>query len=629
MKTKQTALSQATLGNASPLPPDDDRPPLPEGWVWTTIGEVTQSIGKIQPKETPEWQFTYLDISSIDNQAYRIAEPKTYYGSDAPSRAQQPVKAGDVLFSTVRTYLKNIALVPDIYDGQIASTGFSVLRSQSVILPKYLFYYSLTDDFLNALSKLQRGTSYPAVRDGDVRAQSIPLAPLPEQHRIVDVIETQFTRLDAAVAALHRVKANLARYKASVLKAACEGRLVPTDAALYRARTDDADNDVSRRGEATPQASTYAKMCEDAEAPGHAEPGGGCLALTADTWHRGQGEATPQPSPYAQMRGDAETPDPAEPGGGCLALTADMRCRGQGEATPQPSPYAQMRGDAETPDPAEPGGGCLAPTDTDAGAGAYEPADVLLRRILAERRARWMADNPGKRYVEPSGPDTSGLPELPEGWVWATVEQLTILSQNGTGRRRSELGTPTIVLRLADIVDGEAIRFGDVRRIKLQEDEVEKYKLLKGDLLCIRVNGSPDLVGRVIHFTGSDEPITFCDHFIRFRLAFAELAQFLTMNFHTDRVRKYIDLNKVSSAGQNTVSQTTINAAILPLPPLAEQNRIVAEVERRLSVVAEVEAAVEANLARAARLRQAILREAFAGRLVRRGDGDTDGVGVV
>jgi restriction endonuclease S subunit len=588
MKTKQTALSQATLGNASPLPPDDDRPPLPEGWVWTTIGEVTQSIGKIQPKETPEWQFTYLDISSIDNQAYRIAEPKTYYGSDAPSRAQQPVKAGDVLFSTVRTYLKNIALVPDIYDGQIASTGFSVLRSQSVILPKYLFYYSLTDDFLNALSKLQRGTSYPAVRDGDVRAQSIPLAPLPEQHRIVDVIETQFTRLDAAVAALHRVKANLARYKASVLKAACEGRLVPTDAALYRARTDDADNDVSRRGEATPQASTYAKMCEDAEAPGHAEPGGGCLALTADTWHRGQGEATPQPSPYAQMRGDAETPDPAEPGGGCLA-----------------------------------------PTDTDAGAGAYEPADVLLRRILAERRARWMADNPGKRYVEPSGPDTSGLPELPEGWVWATVEQLTILSQNGTGRRRSELGTPTIVLRLADIVDGEAIRFGDVRRIKLQEDEVEKYKLLKGDLLCIRVNGSPDLVGRVIHFTGSDEPITFCDHFIRFRLAFAELAQFLTMNFHTDRVRKYIDLNKVSSAGQNTVSQTTINAAILPLPPLAEQNRIVAEVERRLSVVAEVEAAVEANLARAARLRQAILREAFAGRLVRRGDGDTDGVGVV
>jgi len=588
MKTKQTALSQATLGNASPLPPDDDRPPLPEGWVWTTIGEVTQSIGKIQPKETPEWQFTYLDISSIDNQAYRIAEPKTYYGSDAPSRAQQPVKAGDVLFSTVRTYLKNIALVPDIYDGQIASTGFSVLRSQSVILPKYLFYYSLTDDFLNALSKLQRGTSYPAVRDGDVRAQSIPLAPLPEQHRIVDVIETQFTRLDAAVAALHRVKANLARYKASVLKAACEGRLVPTDAALYRARTDDADNDVSRRGEATPQASTYAKMCEDAEAPGHAEPGGGCLALTADTWHRGQGEATPQPSPYAQMRGDAETPDPAEPGGGCLA-----------------------------------------PTDTDAGAGAYEPADVLLRRILAERRARWMADNPGKRYVEPSGPDTSGLPELPEGWVWATVEQLTILSQNGTGRRRSELGTPTIVLRLADIVDCEAIRFGDVRRIKLQEDEVEKYKLLKGDLLCIRVNGSPDLVGRVIHFTGSDEPITFCDHFIRFRLAFAELAQFLTMNFHTDRVRKYIDLNKVSSAGQNTVSQTTINAAILPLPPLAEQNRIVAEVERRLSVVAEVEAAVEANLARAARLRQAILREAFAGRLVRRGDGDTDGVGVV
>jgi type I restriction enzyme S subunit len=142
---------------------------LPEGWVWTTIGEVTQPIEKVDPTQKPDEEFTYLDISSIDNKTNVIREPKVYYGTDAPSRARQSVHGGDVLFSTVRTYLKNIAEVPQAYDGQIASTGFSVLRGKEGVSSKYLFYYSLTTDFLSALAELQRGTSYPAVRDSDVR----------------------------------------------------------------------------------------------------------------------------------------------------------------------------------------------------------------------------------------------------------------------------------------------------------------------------------------------------------------------------------------------------------------------------------------------------------------------------
>ena len=131
-----------------------------------------------------------------------------------------------MLFSTVRTYLKNIALVPEIFDGQIASTGFSVLRAKTVTTGKYLFYYSLTDDFINRLSNIQRGTSYPAVRDSDVREQPIPLPPLPEQERIVARIEELFTQLEAGVAGLKRVQAALKRYKASVLEAAVGGRLL-------------------------------------------------------------------------------------------------------------------------------------------------------------------------------------------------------------------------------------------------------------------------------------------------------------------------------------------------------------------------------------------------------------------
>ena len=88
-----------------------------------------------------------------------------------------------------------------------------------------IFGQILTKEFLEPLNELQRGTSYPAVRDNDVRAQLIPIAPLPEQERIVNRIEELFSDLEAGVAALERVRAELKRYKASVLKAACEGNL--------------------------------------------------------------------------------------------------------------------------------------------------------------------------------------------------------------------------------------------------------------------------------------------------------------------------------------------------------------------------------------------------------------------
>ena len=146
-------------------------------------------------------------------------------GSKRHHEARQLVRAGDIVFSTVRTYLKNIALVRPEYDQQIASTGFCVLRPAEPEFSKYLYYYVQYEPFLNQLARFQRGTSYPAVRDGDVTAQLIPVPPKDEARRIVAEIEKQFSRLDEAVANLKRVKANLKRYKAAVLKAAVEGKL--------------------------------------------------------------------------------------------------------------------------------------------------------------------------------------------------------------------------------------------------------------------------------------------------------------------------------------------------------------------------------------------------------------------
>ena len=212
---------------------------LPTGWATTTLADICLPVNKVAPQSEPDKEFIYLDISSIDNSTFQVVGPKGYLGNDAPSRARQEIHTGNILFSTVRTYLKNIAMVSPEFDGQVASTGFCILNPCAEIDSRFVFYFVQNDEFITRLNPNQRGTSYPAVRNGDVLAQEIPLPPLPQQHRIVAEIETQFTRLHASVAALRRAQANLKRYRASVLKAACEGTLVPTEAELVRSEDRD------------------------------------------------------------------------------------------------------------------------------------------------------------------------------------------------------------------------------------------------------------------------------------------------------------------------------------------------------------------------------------------------------
>ena len=199
---------------------------LPKGWVHTKLLNVCEDVQNVKPSDTQTGSFLYLDIGGIDNSANKIISYKTYQWQDAPSRAKQIVKSGDILFSTVRTYLKNIALVESKLDGQIASTGFCIVRpNRNAIISKFCFYLCLSSDFLQKLNKLQTGSSYPAVRDKDVFNQTISLPPLAEQHRIVAKIEELFSELDNGVAQLRRVQAQLKSYRQSVLKHAFEGKL--------------------------------------------------------------------------------------------------------------------------------------------------------------------------------------------------------------------------------------------------------------------------------------------------------------------------------------------------------------------------------------------------------------------
>jgi type I restriction enzyme S subunit len=195
------------------------------------LGDITAS--KVdQTKLSGDGEFVYVDISSIDNQSKRIADPKSLPFASAPSRARQLLRKGDVLVSMTRPNLNAVAIVPPDLDGSIGSTGFHVLRANDGVEPHWIYYAVQSSGFVKAMCDLVQGALYPAVRPKDIREYSIDVPPLSEQRRIVAEIEKQFSRLDEAVANLQRVKANLKRYRASVLKAAVEGRLVETEASI-------------------------------------------------------------------------------------------------------------------------------------------------------------------------------------------------------------------------------------------------------------------------------------------------------------------------------------------------------------------------------------------------------------
>lgn len=198
---------------------------LPEGWVKTTLGEVCLPVENIQPEDAPDAAFTYFDIGGIDSERNRIAETKSVAGRDAPSRARQALRINDILFSTVRTYLRKIARVEHDYPNPVASTGFAVIRAAEGVSPDFLLFQVLSDDFLEPLSALQTGSSYPAVRTRDVFAQPIVLPPTREQEKIAAKISAAFLRVERATAAARRAQDRLKRYHTAVLDAAATGEL--------------------------------------------------------------------------------------------------------------------------------------------------------------------------------------------------------------------------------------------------------------------------------------------------------------------------------------------------------------------------------------------------------------------
>ncbi|TVT77438.1 MAG: restriction endonuclease subunit S [Denitromonas halophila] len=177
----------------------DGKPfPLPKTWTESSIGKVVVKANQRDPRKKPNEVFQYIDVSAVSNTAFKIVGAAPTLGSEAPSRARKTIKADDVLFATVRPTLKRIALVPPELDGAIASTGYCVLRcDKAKAEPGFLYSFLITDHFNARMAGLERGASYPAVRDSDVTASWFPLPPLPEQKKIAHILSAVQRAIEA------------------------------------------------------------------------------------------------------------------------------------------------------------------------------------------------------------------------------------------------------------------------------------------------------------------------------------------------------------------------------------------------------------------------------------------------
>jgi len=507
----------------------DDRPPLPPGWVWTTLGEiVTPSPERADPNslapDTP-----YIGLEHIEKGTGKLIG----HGWATEVRSAKNVfRAGDVLYGKLRPYLNKVC-IPD-FDG-VCSTDILVFSKQEYLDNRFLKYRLLASDFVHYANLHISGVQHPRVHFKQLAKFPVALPPLSEQRRIVAKIEELFSQLDAAEEGLRRVQRNLKRYRAAVLKAAVEGRLVP------RGRGDPADRPHE----------TGAELLQR------------ILAERRRKWEEQE---------WAKLVEKAKK------------KAAQARRKAQGRP-------ARLKD--------------IPPEEWQA------IPEEEYRRYLP-KDDRWK-----QRYKEPAPPDTANLPPLPEGWVWASLPML--VGDKGIFRdgdwiesKDQDPNGEVRLIQLADIGDGE-FRDRSARYLTLEKAHELKCTFLEpGDILIARM---PEPLGRACIFPNLPQiAVTAVDVCIlRVDQRFVD-RHWIMYAINAPRTRSWI-ASYQSGSTRGRVSRKNLAKVPVPLPPLAEQRRIVAEVERRLSVAREAEKAVEANLKRIARLRQTILKRAFEGRL--------------
>lgn len=475
---------------------------LPAGWVQARLSDLFASItdGDHLPPPQTTVGIPFLVIGDVRRGTVDLSDTRfvaeSYYESLMDSRRP---RRNDVLYTVTGSF--GIPVLVDTDRSFCVQRHIAILRPSNGVSPRFFSRILAAPAVLEQAFAVATGTAQKTVPLKGLRGFVVPVPPEEEQHRIVEQLDSYLTRLDDAVSTLERVQRNLKRYRASVLKAAVEGRLVPTEAELARAEKRD-----------------------------------------------------------------------------------------------------------------------------------YEPASKLLERILVERRRRWEEAELAKmkasgkvprddgwktKYEEPAGPDTSGLPELPEGWCWTTVDALAQV-KGGITKDQKLQASPGFrevpYLRVANVQRGY-LDLREVAKIRASEQDIQDLALRVGDVL-FNEGGDRDKLGRGWVWNGEIPECIHQNHVFRARIYTDDLQPKLLSWYGNSSGQQYFFSQGKQTTNLASINSTKLKSLPVPIPPKAEQSRLVAEVERRLSLVDESESLVDADLKRCSRLRQSILKWAFEGKLV-------------
>ena len=470
-------------------------------WELVSLGEVVRQIDyghTASAKDTAAGP-RFLRITDIQDRGVDWSQvPGCNVSSD--EIAKYRLAPGDLVFARTGATTGKSYLIRDC-PAAIFASYLIRLRPEKGILPSFLSHFFQSPAYWLQVSQKKKGTGQPGINATILSTIQAPVPPEPQQSLIVEALDSYLTRLDAATEGLKRVEANLKRYRASVLKAAVEGRLVPTEAELAK-----------REGR------------------------------------------------------------------------------------------------------------------------AYEPASELLARILKERRHRWEKAELAKmkakgespkndtwksKYQAPTAPDTTNLPALTEGWCWATLDQLAFVQggiQKGKQRDGGERLREVPYLRVANVQRGW-LDLEDVKTISASEDEIESLRLRPGDIL-FNEGGDRDKLGRGWIWQGEIGECIHQNHVFRARTASDEIRpKFVSWYGNGAGQRYFFDEGK-QTTNLASLNSTKLRSLPVPLPPVAEQMSIEAELERLLSEDEAAERSTKTAIARLQRLRQSILTWAFEGKLV-------------
>ena len=239
-----------------------------------------------------------------------------------------------------------------------------------------------------------------------------------------------------------------------------------------------------------------------------------------------------------------------------------------------------------------------------------EHARELLKHILSERKRKWEAEHPGKKYKEPTLPDSSNLPKLPKGWVWATLSQLGELNRGKSKHRPRNAphlyGGHYPFVQTGDIKSATGV----IRKYKqtYSEEGFKQSRLWPKGTLCITI--AANIADTAI--LGFDA--CFPDSIVGFIPESENVdTRFIEYFFRTakENIERF-----APATAQKNINLEILNDVAIPLPPVREQQAIINEIEQRLSVTEEIEVAIEMNFKRADHLRQSILKKAFSGNLI-------------